>query len=156
MITTGVDGQVHGMTANAFVSVSLNPPLVLVSVDHRANLHRLLPQSGRYGVSILADDQEKISDHFAARRVEGLEVSFIHKHGTPVLEGAVAYLVCRVVEAHAAGDHTLYLGQVEFVEWRDGRPLLFYAGQYRYLDAERLKPPQWPEDEFSLFSIGNF
>jgi len=156
VITTEHEGKPHGMTANAFVSVSLDPPFVLVSIDNRANMHRLLPLSGRYGISILAEGQEALSNHFAARPVAGLEVSFVHKHGMPVLKGAVAYLICRVSETHPVGDHTLYVGQVEFLELWDSRPLVFYAGQYRYLDVERLKQPQWPEDDFSLFSIGNF
>ncbi len=153
IITTEHEGQAHGMTANAFASVSLNPPLVLASVDHRAHLHRLLPLSGRYGVSILTEDQQPLSDHFAGRKVEGLAVSFIRKHKMPVIDNAAAHLVTRVVEAHAAGDHTLYIGQVEFLEWREARPLLFYSGQYRQLGVERLKPAQWPEDDFSLFTI---
>ena len=156
VVTTEHEGQTHGMTANAFVSVSLNPPLVLVSVDHRAHLHRILPLSGRYGVSILAEDQLPLSNHFAGRKVDGLEVSFIRAHDLPVIAGAAAHLVTQVVEAYPAGDHTLYIGQVEYLAWREARPLLFYSGQYRQLDLERLKPAQWPEDEFSLFSIGPF
>jgi flavin reductase (DIM6/NTAB) family NADH-FMN oxidoreductase RutF len=156
VVTTEHAGQVHGMTANAFMSVSLNPPLVVVSVNHRANLHHLLPQSGRYGVSILAEEQEGYSNHFAGRQVGGLEVKFVRRRDMPLIDGAVAHLVARLVEAHPAGDHTLYLGQVEFLEWRDARPLLFYGGQYRSLDLERLKPAPWPEDDFLLFSIGNF
>jgi flavin reductase (DIM6/NTAB) family NADH-FMN oxidoreductase RutF len=121
-------------------------------------MQSLLPVSGRYGVSILAEGQEKISDHFAGRPSGGTEtdVAFIRKHDMPVLKGAAAYLVCRVHEAYAAGDHTLYIGLVEYLEMWDSRPLLFYAGQYRYLDVERLKQPQWPEDDYSLFSITNF
>ena len=153
IITTEHDGQTHGMTANAFVSVSLNPPLILVSVDHRAHMHRILPNSGRYGVSILAEDQQPLSNHFAGRAVEGLKPPFIRKHDLPVIDGAAAHLVARLVEAHLAGDHTLYIGQVEFLEWREARPLLFYSGQYRQLDVERLKPAPWPEDDFSLFTI---
>jgi flavin reductase (DIM6/NTAB) family NADH-FMN oxidoreductase RutF len=83
-------------------------------------------------------------------------VSFIYKEGMPVLKGAVAYIVCSVYEVHPAGDHTLYVGKVEFLEIWDSRPLVFYAGKYRYLDVERLKQPQWPEDDFSMFSITNF
>ncbi|MDW8325069.1 MAG: flavin reductase family protein [Anaerolineales bacterium] len=153
IITTEHEGRTHGMTANAFVSVSLDPPLVLVSIDNRANIHRLLPVTGRYGVSILAEGQEKHSNHFAGRRVEGLTVNFIRKHEMPLIEGALAHLVCRVVEAHPGGDHTLYIGQVEYLDWRDGRPLVFFSGQYRGLDIERIQPTPWPEDELSLFVI---
>jgi flavin reductase (DIM6/NTAB) family NADH-FMN oxidoreductase RutF len=156
VVTTEHEGQAHGMTANAFVSVSLKPPLVLVSVDQRANLHHLLPTTGRYGVSILAEDQQALSDHFAARPVERVEVKFVRRHDMPLIDGAAAHLVARLVEAYPAGDHTLYIGQVEFLDWAEARPLLFYSGHYRRLDVERPGLAQWPEDEFSLFSIGPF
>ncbi len=147
VITTEKEGQIHGMTANAFMSVSLDPPLVLVSVDNRAMMHKLLPQTKRYGVSILAEDQEPLSNHFARRPVEGLSIPFIVKHGVPVLDGAVAQIVARVVEEHKAGDHTLYIGHVEHVEWTDEKPLLFFTGQYHHLKVEKPKPSTHPEDD---------
>lgn len=155
-MTTEYEGQVHGMTANAFVSVSLDPPLVLVSVNNRSNMHSFLTISSSYGISILAEGQEALSDHFAGRPSKDLEVPFIRKNGMPVLKGAAAYLVCRISAMHPAGDHTLCIGHVEYLEMWDSRPLVFYAGQYRYLDVERLKQPQWPEDDYSMFSITNF
>jgi len=136
VITTVHEGHVHGMTANAFVSVSLEPPLVLISVDNRANMNRLLPKSGRYGISILSDEQEDLSQHFAGRPKAGLEVPFVWRDGMPLLEGALAHLVCRVVDVHPAGDHTLYIGQVEYLDYSDGAPLLFYTGAYRCLEVQ--------------------
>jgi flavin reductase (DIM6/NTAB) family NADH-FMN oxidoreductase RutF len=156
VITTEHEGRPHGMTANAFVSVSLQPPLVLVSVDHRARMHRLLSITRRYGVSVLAEHQEAVSNHFAGRAVDGLHVPLVTRHNMPVLEDAVAHLVASVVEARVAGDHTLYLGHVEYLDWTDERPLLFYAGTYHHLKIHPAKPTPWPEDEFSLFSIGPF
>jgi flavin reductase (DIM6/NTAB) family NADH-FMN oxidoreductase RutF len=130
VITALDEERPHGMTANAFVSISLSPPLILVSVDNRANMHRILPKCGRYGVSILAENQEALSTHFAGRPQEGLQVPFISRGGVPLLDGAVAYFVARVVDIHPAGDHTLYIGEVEHFEHRDDRPLLFHAGKY--------------------------
>ena len=156
VVTTRHEDRPHGMTANAFVSVSLNPPLVLVSVDNRATLHRILPVTGRYGVSVLAEDQELLSNHFAGRSVAGLHIRFTERLGIPLLEGAVAYFVVRVIDAHAAGDHTLFIGEVEHFEARDDRPLLFYAGKYQQMGTEKAKPTRSPQDEFSLFSIGSF
>jgi flavin reductase (DIM6/NTAB) family NADH-FMN oxidoreductase RutF len=155
VITTCYQGKVHGMTANAFVSVSLDPPLVLVSVDNRAAMHRLLPETGRYGISVLSEEQETLSNHFAGRTVEGLHIRFIDRLGVPVLEDAVAYFVVKVVDAHPAGDHTLFIAHVEHFESRDGKPLLFYSGKYQQVRPDRAKPTPWPQDEFSLFSIGN-
>lgn len=155
VITTEKDGQIHGMTANAFVSVSLDPPLVLVSVDNRATMRKLLPETKRYGVSILAADQEPLSNHFARRPVEGLKIPFMERHGVPVLDGAVAQIVAHVAGMHTAGDHTLFIGHVEYLEWTDEKPLLFFAGQYHHLRPDKPKPATHPEDDFSLFLFGN-
>ena len=155
VITTEVDGQAHGMTANGFMSVSLEPPLVMVSVGNKARLNSLLPQSGRYGVSILGENDEHFSRHFAGRPVEGLAIPFVRKENMPVLEGAVACLVARVIDIHPAGDHTFYIGQVEYLEARESRPLLFYAGKYRTLDPEAKHPMQaWLDDELFFFDLG--
>lgn len=135
VVTTVYEGETYGMTANAFVSVSMDPPLVLVSVDHRANMHKVLPHSGSYGVSVLTDKQEDLSQHFAGKPKEGQEIPFVWQHEMPLLEGALAHLVCRVVDAHPAGDHTLYIGEVEYLDYRDGAPLLFYTGAYRCLEV---------------------
>lgn len=142
------------MTANAFVSVSLDPPLVLVSLDNRSYMHRILPTVGRYGVSVLAEDQERLSNHFAGRTIEGMRIRFLTRKDIPLLEGAVAYFVVQVLDVHPAGDHTLYIGEVEHFESREERPLLFYGGRYQNLRAD-IKPAMWPQDEFSLFSIGS-
>lgn len=136
VITASNNSQIYGMTANAFMSVSLDPPLVLVSVDKKAHMHEVLLQTDRYGVSILAEHQEKLSNHFAGRIVDGVEFEFIEKDGIMLLNDAVAHLATTIVNAQPAGDHTLFLGQVDFLEWRHGRPLLYYAGQYERLGPE--------------------
>src|ERR1700723_1388376 len=100
VITAHHEDHMHGMTANAFVSVSLDPPLVLVSLDNRSYMHRILPDAGRYGVSVLAEEQERLSNHFAGRTAEGLPVRFTTRGGMPLLEGAVAYFVVRVLDTH--------------------------------------------------------
>jgi flavin reductase (DIM6/NTAB) family NADH-FMN oxidoreductase RutF len=143
------------MTANAFVSVSLDPPLVLVSLDNRSYMHTILASVGRYGISVLDENQEQLSNHFAGRTVEGIHIRFVTGRGVPLLDGAVAHFVVEVMDAHPAGDHTLYIGRVEYFEAYDGKPLLFYAGQYHELRAEKVKHALWPQDEFSLFSIGS-
>lgn len=133
VITTRHAEHTHGMTANAFMSVSLDPPLVLVSLENRTRMHQILPAVGRFGVSVLAENQEEFSTHFAGRPVEGLDIRFLMHGGIPLLEGAVAHFVVQVVDAHAAGDHTLYIGRVEHFEWREGKPLIFYSGAYQQL-----------------------
>lgn len=130
VVTTVNEGKIHGMTANAFLSVSLDPPLVLVSVDRRAHLHGMLGQGSRYGVSILNHTQQAHSQHFAGFGAQDLEPEFTWIGDIPLLVGALAHIVARVVDAHPAGDHTLFIGQVEHLAWWDGEPLLYFRGQY--------------------------
>ena len=143
VITTVSGETVHGMTANAFMSVSLDPPLVAVAVDHRARLHRLLEETGRYGVSILAEDQELLARHFGGRPQVSVAPRFEWQGGLPLIAGAVAHLVCRVVQAVPAGDHTLFIGQVEHLDCREGAPLLFYGGNYRCLEVQLHDSGAW-------------
>jgi len=133
VVTTQHQGRTHGMTANAFVSVSLEPPLVLLSLDNRCHMHQILPVTGLFGVSVLAEGQEAISNHFAGRNDDGIKIHFVTRGEVPLLEGAVAYFVARVVNTHSAGDHTLYIGHVEHFESCEGRPLVFYAGEYEQI-----------------------
>jgi flavin reductase (DIM6/NTAB) family NADH-FMN oxidoreductase RutF len=133
VVTALQNGKTHGMTANAFVSVSLDPPLVLVSLDNRSHMHRILPAVGRYGISVLAEDQKALSDHFAGRPIGDANIRFIDRAGTTLLDGAVAHFAVKVIRAQAAGDHTLYVGRVEYFKYRQDKPLLFYAGAYEQL-----------------------
>ncbi len=134
VLTTRVADQVHGMTANAFMSVSLRPPLVLVSIDRRARLCGLLHEGTRYGVSVLEAAQAGLSDRFAGRPGENQpEPAFTVVHDTPLVEGALAHLVARVVRSYWGGDHSLFLGQVEYAYHGEGRPLLFHGGRYERL-----------------------
>ena len=129
VVTTVERDIVHGMTANGFMSVSLRPPLVLVSLG-RCRMNEMLPRSARYGVSILAHDQQPFAAHFAAQKPSAVAPAFIWQHGLPLLEGALAQLVCRVVDVHRAGDHVLWIGEVEYLDHRDDEPLLFYTGRF--------------------------
>jgi flavin reductase (DIM6/NTAB) family NADH-FMN oxidoreductase RutF len=130
VVTTQVGEQVHGMTANAFMSVSLEPPLVLISVDRRARMHSLLHEGKRYGISVLGAEQEELSEHFAGRREGASEARFVVVRETPLVDGAVAQLVAKVVRSYWGGDHSLFLGQVEYARYAEGRPLLFHGGRY--------------------------
>jgi flavin reductase (DIM6/NTAB) family NADH-FMN oxidoreductase RutF len=131
VLTTRRGDQVHGMTANAFMSVSLEPPLVLISLARQARLSSMLHEGTRYGVSVLADGQAGLSDRFAGRESEDVpEPRFVTVRETPLVDGALAHLVARVVRSYWGGDHSLFLGQVEYARYGEGRPLLFHRGQY--------------------------
>ena len=131
VITTQFQGQVHGMTANAFMSVSLQPPLVLISVGRNASLNRLLREGVRYGISVLESRQSALADYFGGRSPDGVEEPrFEIVRDTPLVEVALAHLVARVVRSYWGGDHSLFLGQVEYVRYGEGEPLLFHGGRY--------------------------
>ena len=147
IITARTQEQVHGMTANAFMSVSLRPPLVLVSVDRRARMSNLLHEGTRFGVNVLEAGQAGLSDHFAGRTVEAAtEPRFELVHDTPLVEGALAHLVAHVVRSYWGGDHSLFLGQVEYARYGEGEPLLFHGGRYERLVRDprvfSLLPPE--------------
>jgi flavin reductase (DIM6/NTAB) family NADH-FMN oxidoreductase RutF len=138
VITVDHEGEVHGMTANAFTSVSLDPMLVLVCVDHRARTHAHLHSKKRFGVNVLAENHRAISEYYARlgqthqHAEEEVGARFDRTaHGTPVLHDGVAYLECRLHTAQDAGDHTIFIAEVEDVVVREGDPLLFFHGEYR-------------------------
>jgi flavin reductase (DIM6/NTAB) family NADH-FMN oxidoreductase RutF len=130
-------GKVHGMTANSVTSVSLNPLLLLVCVDHRAHLLPMLKEKQRFGVSILKQEQQAISRYFAQTEESaeteaklGIRYRWTES-GVPLLEDALVHIACKVTAAHVAGDHTIFIGQVETTEIFDGDPLVYFRGGYR-------------------------
>jgi len=132
-------GSVFGMTANTFTSVSLNPMLILICVDERAKILPLLHKKKRFGISVLKQGQQAVSEYFAqaeqnseAEHRLGLRYRWTPE-GVPILEDAVVQLSCSVVAAHAAGDHTIVVGKVEDAEIHGGEPLLFFRGEYRHI-----------------------
>ena len=136
VVTSEMDGEVRGMTANAFMSVSLEPPLVLISVAHKATMHDFLLESKRYGVSILCEEQMNLSNHFAGRHDPELEVPFVSHAGMSLIDGAVAHIVTDVVDTHEVGDHTLFIGHVTYLSSQELRPLLFSAGGYAQITTD--------------------
>jgi flavin reductase (DIM6/NTAB) family NADH-FMN oxidoreductase RutF len=144
VITVDYEGEVHGMTANAFTSVSLDPLLVLVCVDQRARTHAHLHAKKRFGLNVLAEDQRAISEYYAlatsthqnAEQEAGARFERT-RHGTPVLHEALAYLECRLHSAQDAGDHTIFIAEVEDVVVREGNPLLYFRGDYRKIGGPK-------------------
>ena len=134
------DGHVHGMTANGINSVSLEPLLVLACVGHTANSHTLIEESGRFAISFLSEEQQSIGEYYARpveKRVGDIEVSFsFTKEGAAFVDGGLAAMDCRVVNKHEAGDHTVFIGEVEEIEVNPGRPLVFFEGKFGGLPPE--------------------
>ena len=142
VVTTAVDGHFHGITVNSFTSVSLEPPLVLICIDRRTVAHGQIERASRFGVSFLDASQERTSRLFASSRPPeaGHLRGMAHRmgpHGSPILEGCLAWLECSVADRFAGGDHTIFLasvlaGNVE----HGGDPLVFFRGRYRQLADE--------------------
>lgn len=143
IVTVRAGEEVRGMTAASFTSVALAPPLVSVDMKTGARTHRLIGQAGFFAISVLAHDQGHLAERFARRDLDGrgqLEgvPHQVGPHGVPLIDGAVGYLGCRVIAAHAVGDHTIFVGEVETADiGRDALPLIFVAREY-YTTGERV------------------
>ena len=136
--TRDAAGAPLGLTVSAFCSVSLDPPMVLVSIDNRSEAGAGLLGSGIFGVSILAEGQEDWSRRFASAgpaKFSGVDL-LAGLSGVPLIPGALAHIECRVAGVYAGGDHTLYLGEVTELEVGEGRPLLYHNRGYRRLEPE--------------------
>jgi len=124
-----------GMTVSAFSSLSLEPPLVLICIDKRAGGHDNLAVGSFFAVNILSDCQEEVSRRFASRDVDRFEgIRFRPgSTGAPLLDGALANIECRAIDAHPGGDHTIIVGEVLATEISDGKPLAYFRGSYAQL-----------------------
>jgi flavin reductase len=138
VITTRGEDHLFGMTANAFSSVSLDPPLILVCVISGTTGAQVIEQNGIFAVNILGSHQEPISRYFSSKdRPRGLEAFDEIPHstvgtGSPIIDGAAGYLDCRLHAAHEAGDHVIFIGEVVALAHRtDVEPLVFHGGRYR-------------------------
>jgi flavin reductase (DIM6/NTAB) family NADH-FMN oxidoreductase RutF len=133
--TVSKSGQLFGLTANSVTSVSLEPPLLLISVDKKADSYPCFEESKVFTVNILSDSQEALSRKFAVSGGNKFEGVAYHMgaNGVPIILGAVSYIECRVYATYDGGDHTLHLGEIQQAETHEGKPLLFYRGGYRGL-----------------------
>lgn len=133
VVTVDLDGQRLGLTVASLVSLSLEPPLVGFALGRQAQLHELLHGAGNFGVSLLRGDQEAVAQHFA-RSVPpialwaGIDLR-TDVEGPPLLAEANGWLRCRVRDEHPAGDHTFFVGEVEWSEVRSRDPALVYVRQ---------------------------
>ncbi|WP_068675453.1 flavin reductase family protein [Oceanobacillus sp. Castelsardo] len=133
VVLTGVNGEVHGMTVNAFMSVSLNPKLVTISIGENARFLNKIKSSKVFSVNILASDQEEYSRVFSGKLKDDFQIEFDYLDEKPVLPGALAQITCEVVAEHAEGDHILFIGKVTDIHVEEKTPLIFYGGKYHSL-----------------------
>src|SRR5579863_4124026 len=130
VVTTKVRGEIRGMTANAFMSGSLEPPLCVISVATTARMHAFLLEADHFGVSILARGQESLIQHFAGRPNEGLDVKYEYAGDTPLLANANSTLAAKVSARHDCGDHSLFVGHIFALRHADGAvPIVLHLGR---------------------------
>lgn len=136
VVTAAIGDQYHGITVSSFCSLSLDPPLVLVCIDKRVRSHDAFALAGAFAVNILAQDNEHLSRHFASRTEDKWRSVAYHlgATGTPILDGVLATLECRLHAQLSGGDHSIFVGEVIATTMRDDTdPLLYYRGGYRQL-----------------------
>lgn len=133
LLTTRFDEGVLGMTANAVMSLSLEPPLVVVSVDKKNSMHECVMRGKCFALNMLRADQEEISRRFAMsgpKDFSGLRLTAAET-GAPILVDAIAYVDCKLVEILPGGDHDMFVGEPIAGEVREGEPLIFFGGEYK-------------------------
>jgi flavin reductase (DIM6/NTAB) family NADH-FMN oxidoreductase RutF len=140
VVTTRDEAQPVGLTVSAFASLSLDPPLVLICIDHRARSHDAITRSGVFAVNILTGEQEDVARRFASRGAEKFLPGSYHlsEQGLPVLEDVLATIECRLVSTLPGGDHSIFVGEVLTVDIRTGEPLLHYRSQFGEFVSQNL------------------
>jgi flavin reductase (DIM6/NTAB) family NADH-FMN oxidoreductase RutF len=134
VVTTSLDGALKGFTANAFSSVSADPPMVLICVNRQSRSHPVIAQAGRFCVNILRLDQQEIAERFATRETVDpfATIPFsLAATGSPVLDGVLGYFDCELAEEHSAGTHTIFIGNVVACASHQGAPLGYFDAAYR-------------------------
>jgi len=130
IVTVKTASGTHGMTASAFFSLSLDPPLIAIAVNNRSKLHTLLSQAQEFGITILASDQSYLADHFSGQSEENVRVQFVETGGVPFIRGALAHIRCKVAAKYEGGDHTIYTALVCCaLQLEDFDPLVYFSGQ---------------------------
>lgn len=122
-----------GMTVNAFMSISLDPMLIAISIDENATMYNDLQKAEKLGISFLKDSQKDISRYFARQLELEYEIAFIDQDGAPVLKDSLASISCLIKNKIKAGDHLIFIAEVTDIIINDGEPLVYFGGTYRYL-----------------------
>jgi len=145
VVVATANGETRGMTANAFMSGSLDPPLCLVSVRREAHMHAHLRAARSFSVNILAAGQEDYAMHFAGRPILGFAATFASLAGVPTLACASAQIAAEIAAEHDCGDHTIFIGHIKGMTADERPPLLYHAGHYAALGPVRAADAPTPE-----------
>ncbi|MFC4025453.1 flavin reductase family protein [Oceanobacillus longus] len=134
VIATETNAGAHGMTANAFMSQSLEPKLVIISLKEDAHMLTKIKESGQFSVNVLSENQQDLSRIFAGQVQSEKEIMFDYLDGKPVIPGAIAQVACNVKSEYVEGDHIIFIGQVTDIHLEEEEPLIFSKGKYRTLE----------------------
>lgn len=136
VVTAAHDGQRYGMTVNSFTSISLEPPLICVTLKRLTHTYELVERSGEFAVTILSDEQKPLSDRFAGKipdvhdRFDGVETETLLLNA-PLIKGGLAFFNCRVVNSHPAGENMLVVAEVVAARGKEaGDPLVYHNRVY--------------------------
>lgn len=138
VVTMNDNGKNIGMTVNAFMSLSLEPKLVAISIDKKASMYHKLNIAQPFGISILKHNQKELSKIFANQKEPESEIQFIEQNGVPVLKDTLAKISCVVKERVEAGDHDIIIAEVTYIDVEEGEPLLYFNSNYENIQSKVL------------------
>lgn len=136
VVTTEYDSEITGMTVNAFMSVSLQPKIIAVSIGDQASMYHILQKTKKFGVSILHNGQKDASMIFANQKEDNEQIAYTYQQGIPVLKDHLASIVCHVIKQTVAGDHIVFFGEVLQVSVKDQAPLLYFDSEYHTIQPK--------------------
>ena len=131
IVTTNYENEVMGMTVNAFMSISLEPKLIAISIDESASMYDILQETKKFGVSILTKNQKDLSMIFAKQIEEDREINFLQQDDIPVIEDSFVTLSCHVQDMIKAGDHMIFIAEVSEIVINEGEPLAYAESKYQ-------------------------
>ncbi|GGM37727.1 flavin oxidoreductase [Paraliobacillus quinghaiensis] len=134
VVTADHQNDIKGITVNAFMSLSLDPTLVAISIDQKAAMYTILQEVDTFGISVLAEDQKEQSMVFANQKSADSAIKFDQLAETPVLNGALVQLACEKESFVQAGDHMIFIAKVNDIKLTEGQPLVYFNGAYQHLD----------------------
>lgn len=133
IVSTDYQNDVIGITVNSFMSLSLDPTLIAISIDKTTSKYEIFQEADTFGISVLSENQKEESMIYANQKEAEKPVEFIDLAGTPVLDHALVQLSCEKQSAVEAGDHMIYIAKVNDLKISDGNPLLYFSGSYQEL-----------------------
>lgn len=136
IVATEYNKEIMAMTVNAFMSVSLAPKLIAISIDQKARMYDKLQETKSFGLSVLSENQQHLSRIFAKQIISDQEIAFCSIDGVPVLKDCICTLSCRTINTVKAGDHLIFIAEVTDFRTKEGDPVIFFSGKYRHLEKE--------------------